>query len=254
MSSRITTDNIDGTYPIAGQDNDSQGFRDNFTRIKDNFAFARSEINDLLSKVVVKSALSGEGETNNIMNGTLINGALLTNTAEFRKSITHTSSTFDLNMANGNYQSVTLTGPGIITFSGWPTAGQIGKIRLEIVIISTAYTLTLPSAVTKGLTYIKGIFVNTEQKRVLTFDATGTYQFEFTTDDFGESITMYDLTRGRISAISGNPTPMGAEGDIAGMMRFTSTDGSTVPRLYVCLGNYDGSSIIWYKAILSPDV
>jgi hypothetical protein len=65
MSSQITTDNIDGTYPIAGQDNDSQGFRDNFTNIKNNFAYAKSEIDDLLSKVVVKSALSGEVSTNN---------------------------------------------------------------------------------------------------------------------------------------------------------------------------------------------
>lgn len=249
MSSQITTDNIDGTYPIAGQDNDSQGFRDNFTNIKNNFAYAKSEIDDLLTKVVVKSALSGEVSTNNTMNGAAINGAQLINTSETRYSIGTTSGTVTLNMAVGNYQSVTLNGSGTLAFSGFPAAGQIGKIRLEIVITSTAYTLTLPAAVTKGLTYIKGI-----QNNVLTFDATGTYQFEFTTDDAGSSITMYDLTRGRISAISGNPTPMGAEGDIAGMMRFTSTDGSTVPRLYVCLGNYDGSSIIWYKAILSPDV
>ena len=31
MTSSINPNNIDGTYPIAGQDNDSQGFRDNFT-------------------------------------------------------------------------------------------------------------------------------------------------------------------------------------------------------------------------------
>ena len=30
MASTINTANIDETYPIAGQDNDSQGFRDNF--------------------------------------------------------------------------------------------------------------------------------------------------------------------------------------------------------------------------------
>jgi len=32
MTSAINIDNISGTFPVAGQDNNSQGFRDNFTR------------------------------------------------------------------------------------------------------------------------------------------------------------------------------------------------------------------------------
>ena len=34
MASLINPTNIDVTYPIAGQDNDTQGFRDNFNNIK----------------------------------------------------------------------------------------------------------------------------------------------------------------------------------------------------------------------------
>jgi hypothetical protein len=37
MASQINFNIIDGTYPVAGQDNSSQGFRDNFTNIKNNF-------------------------------------------------------------------------------------------------------------------------------------------------------------------------------------------------------------------------
>lgn len=44
MASNINPFNIDVTYPIAGQDNDTQGFRDNFTNIKNNFTVAGSEI------------------------------------------------------------------------------------------------------------------------------------------------------------------------------------------------------------------
>ena len=40
MASSINPNNIDTTYPVAGQDNDSQGFRDNFTNIRSNFEFA----------------------------------------------------------------------------------------------------------------------------------------------------------------------------------------------------------------------
>jgi hypothetical protein len=44
MASNIVPGNIDGTFPIAGQDNSSQGFRDNFTAIKNNFTEAAAEI------------------------------------------------------------------------------------------------------------------------------------------------------------------------------------------------------------------
>lgn len=52
MASSINTGNIDGAYPVAGQDNSSQGFRDNFTNIKTNFGYAKSELEDLQTKAV----------------------------------------------------------------------------------------------------------------------------------------------------------------------------------------------------------
>lgn len=51
MASNINSDNIDGSYPIAGQDNDSQGFRNNFTNIKTNLQYAKNEISVLQSTV-----------------------------------------------------------------------------------------------------------------------------------------------------------------------------------------------------------
>ena len=47
MASNINETGVNKDYPIAGQDNDSQGFRDNFTVIKDNFVAAKSEIETL---------------------------------------------------------------------------------------------------------------------------------------------------------------------------------------------------------------
>lgn len=51
MASNINPTNIDITYPIAGQDNDTKGFRDNFTSIKNNFTTAASEITALQAVV-----------------------------------------------------------------------------------------------------------------------------------------------------------------------------------------------------------
>ena len=51
MASLINTSNIDATFPIAGQDNDTQGFRTNYQNIKNNFTVASSEISALQSNV-----------------------------------------------------------------------------------------------------------------------------------------------------------------------------------------------------------
>jgi len=51
MTSLINPTNIDITYPIAGQDNDTQGFRTNFTNIKNNLTQAASEITALQANV-----------------------------------------------------------------------------------------------------------------------------------------------------------------------------------------------------------
>ena len=71
MASNINPNNIDGTYPVAGQDNNSQGFRDNFTNTKTNFQYAAAEITDLQNKAVLKAALTGQTLNNN-MNGSVL--------------------------------------------------------------------------------------------------------------------------------------------------------------------------------------
>lgn len=53
MTSLITPSTIDITYPIAGQDNDTQGFRNNFQNIQDNFIVAAGEITSLQSNVAL---------------------------------------------------------------------------------------------------------------------------------------------------------------------------------------------------------
>jgi hypothetical protein len=51
MASNINTSSINANYPIAGQDNDTQGFRDNYSSIKYNFNTAATEITALQSNV-----------------------------------------------------------------------------------------------------------------------------------------------------------------------------------------------------------
>ena len=65
MASLINPTNIDVTYPIAGQDNDTQGFRDNFSSIKNNLNTAKNEISaiqySLASTLALVSAPTSTG-------------------------------------------------------------------------------------------------------------------------------------------------------------------------------------------------
>ena len=71
MASSLSPTSIDATFPVAGQDNDSQGFRDNFNQIKTDLTNAKSELEDLHSKAVLKSDLTSPAVTaSNDMAGT----------------------------------------------------------------------------------------------------------------------------------------------------------------------------------------
>ena len=241
MASNINANNIDGTFPIAGQDNDSQGFRDNFTNTKTNFNNAKTEIEDLQSKVVLKSALTGTS-LSNAGAGALMSDFELRDMSETRVSKGTTSGTVTLAYTEGSYVTVTTSGSVSLAFSSFPASGKLGRIRLEIDVQSVAHTLTLPSVVSIGLASLMGINSNT---RVITFDEVGTYIFEFTTDDQGTTVAISDLTRNRSMMEQRTPVNIGQSGDKAGLM---VVDTGYV---YVCTGSYDGSTVIWKRVAVS---
>jgi len=80
--------------------------------------------------------------------------------------------------------------------------------QLAITVASVAHTLTLPAAVSRGVTGIQGIASN-----VITFGATGTYIFEFTTSDGGTAIHVEELSRPRNSF--DNPIYLASSEDVA---------------------------------------
>ena len=240
MASNINSNNIDGTYPVAGQDNDSQGFRTNFTNIKNNFTYAKSEIEDLQGKVIVKSALNGVTLDNNLA-GTTITGATV---KDFRETVVDhgsTSGTISLNHASGHYHYIFLSNDITLDFAGF-TNDVLCKIRLEAEIDDVGKTITLPSAVQYGLTGIAGY----DGVDTITFAKPGVYVFEFTSFDAGISIHIADLSRARTNVVKTGVavgTMIGAAGDIPGMMYYDSN----TRHLYICVGTYDGSTHIWHK-------
>lgn len=201
MTSQVNPYNIDGTYPVAGQDNDSQGFRDNFTNTRNNFAFVKSELEDLQSKVLLKAPLNNTTLNNDLSaSGTTLNNAQLTAFSETYYNNGSLSGSQTINYNQGNFQRITTGGSLTVGFSNWPTAGIMGRLILWVNVTSTGYTLTLPSQATLGsVTEIAGI----NGGNTITFDATGDYMYEFISSDYGASYFCRELGRAP-SKIHGN--------------------------------------------------
>lgn len=202
MTSQVNPNNIDGTYPIAGQDNDSQGFRDNFTNIRNNFTYVKAEIEDIQAKAVLKSALSNT-TLDNSLQGNAVVGASLVQWREGFNDIGSVSGSITVDFTNGNFQKITLSGATTLNFS-WPTntSNQYSSIKLWVVCTNTAYTLTLPSSTTLGdPTTIAGLAGSPPQ---ITFTSAelatnSNFLFEFFTLDAGTTLGIRDLTRNRDS-------------------------------------------------------
>jgi hypothetical protein len=191
MTSAINPNNIDGTYPVAGQDNNSQGFRDNFTNTKTNFEYAAEEISDLQSNVLLKAALAGT-TLNNDMNDQLIYAGVIRDFGATRLSLGSVSGSRTIDYTLGHFQTLTTTGSVSLGFSNFPSAGTAGLVSVSVTVSSVAHTLTLPAAVSVNNTGIQGL---NPTSNTITFAAIGTYTFQFVTSDGGTTITVNEVNK-----------------------------------------------------------
>jgi hypothetical protein len=194
--SNINPQSIDGTYPIAGQDNNSQGFRDNFTNTVNNFTFAAAELTDLQQNAVLKAALGSVGQTSvtNDMNYALLTHPQIKGSVETAAlNLTVTTNAFVVNWELGHFQSVDLTaatGDATFTFSNWPAANYFTKLRLQVTVTGGTRTLTFPSGVNINISTIQGYTSGSSVSL-----GNGVYVFEFSTVNFGANVVIEDVLR-----------------------------------------------------------
>jgi hypothetical protein len=154
MASNINYIGIDETYPVAGKDNDSQGFRDNFHIIKNNFSAAKSEIEDLQLYGARKD------QANNFSNQNITN-ANFVNCSQGVYNGSTTSTVIDYSL--GSYQTFTVNADNTIyTVTGFPGSSVgAGKLTVHMFSSSTVQhsivfnitgTNLLKSAAAKALT------------------------------------------------------------------------------------------------------
>lgn len=193
--SNINPQNIDGTYPIAGQDNNSQGFRDNFTNTVNNFTFAAAELTDLQTYAVLKGPLGSVGQTGtptNVMDYTFITEPQLLKAVETKKDIGSISSgnSFEVDWSQGHFQTVSITTTAGMTFaSTWPTTDLWTRLRLQVT-ATTLSNLTISGTYIENISSIQGNYAG----NVIQL-GTGVYVFELSTYDAGAHVWIQDVLR-----------------------------------------------------------
>ena len=154
MTSLINFAAINENFPVAGQDNDTQVFRDNFDTIKTNFSAAKTEITDLQD-----NAARTDQDNDFLYN---VVGSLTLQDAYLRKKdygAAIVAGTQDISFKQAMYHVVKFGANTSLSFSEFPTAvvditglGQVGKATLELYGDGTARTITF---ITSGSTVIK---------------------------------------------------------------------------------------------------
>lgn len=141
MSSIVTT-NIDETYPVAGQDNNSQGFRDNFNNIKIALGQAKSEIEALETN-------TAKTNTNNDFNGVLLTNA---KTNQFWGSYKNIGASGTqpvyVDLEDGDFQRTqfTVSASNSLNFKNWPESNLYAKVRVAITADNSGpYTISFAS-------------------------------------------------------------------------------------------------------------
>jgi len=144
MASNIVPGNIDPTFPTAGQDNSSQGFRDNFSGTKSNFSYAKIEIEALQANKANLNAAS------NFADNEVTRAKFKDTSQTVYPHGTVSSGNVTLDHENGHYQTLTITADTTFTFQNFPPSGALGRIILDVTVSPGATNLVFPSAVSKA--------------------------------------------------------------------------------------------------------
>ena len=199
----INPNSINGGFPVFGQDNATQGFRDNFTNIKNNFVATKTELEDLQAKVLLKTGLSGL-ELDNDMNGGSITNAQLKAYTQTYLDLGQQFSDVTVDFEDGNFQYMVTGNDITLSIVNWPSLTNnttaYATLRLWFQVSSTLgtpHTITFPAEVNLNSSSIKGL---DDETKTITFPEGGNYVFDLSTVNGGTNIFINEVSRNRIDA------------------------------------------------------
>jgi hypothetical protein len=162
MTSQINFAAIDENFPVAGQDNDSNGFRGNFAAIQAALASAKSEIEDLQLKAVLVETLNPSTETvaNDLNGSSIANGIYgqLNGAVPSDGEITVTDGTNDIDLDAGPFQVFKIMGgDATLRFTNWTIDPvQYSVVRVHLVSDGNVRNVSLATVNAKTVVYETG--------------------------------------------------------------------------------------------------
>ena len=238
MISTITnySNNIDTLFPVPGQDNDSQGFRDNFANIRQALNIAAGEISNLslnttqlVQKTVIVQGSNGgvQGTNIGLSSATIRLNQNEVDPSRSKPALSITGTSYMSIGSDSTGSVVQITGKDMVASS----ANWVLVDHPERVNIGSTFKFHDNDTVTYTVTEVEGskIYVNST--------------FDLSTITVGNNFRVYGGKM--VSSIFRAHTPpttlLGRAGDEKGAMVITT--GS----IHIATSDYDGVSNIWSK-------
>jgi hypothetical protein len=240
--STINTNGINVNYPVPGQNQSSQGFRNNFNSIVTNLNIAATEITNLQTNVVLKAALANT-TLNNDMANTLISNAA---TRSFRATTYNLgndlSGTTIVNASLADVQYGAVAGNVTLQFGNWAPTGTQQSIQLQLAISNANAVISFPASVISsnnnyGVTILENYANVADIATVTAPYGVSQLNYTITTTDCGNTLYItptnrpYQTTEVQVRT----PPPTGYPGDVEGTVAVDAN------YLYVCTSSFNST-------------
>ena len=216
MTSQINTNGISTNYPVPGQNNSTQPFRDNWAQITSQLNTAAGEITDLQTKAVLKAALNNT-TLNNDMANTLISNAAISGFRSTTYNLGNAlAGTVLVNVNQADVQFGAIQGNVVLQFGGWSPTNTESNVVVR-------FTMTNPNAVISfpnncvasnnnfGVTLLENYVMIGNTATVTAPANAGILEYQFTSLDCGNTITVTPVNRPfqATQVVTRDPPPTG---------------------------------------------
>lgn len=250
--STINTNTIDANYPVPGKNNSSQGFRDNFTSIKNNLNIAATEISDLQNKAILKQALTNT-TLNNDMGGTQISNAATLGFRATGHALGNDLSgnvSIDLSLGDVHYGTIAADSTVNLVFYNWASYPANAQSNVQVLLTvndSNSFVSLQYANIDATVTTLQNYDYDSGNFLVSAPYGVNELYYRFSSVDCGATVTVepYNIPRTSNQITTRTPTNVGQQGDVQGAV---CADTSY---LYVCTAPYDGATHIWKRITLN---
>jgi len=244
MTSQINTNGISTNYPVPGQNNSTQPFRDNWAQITTQLNTAAGEITDLQTKVVLKAALNNT-TLNNDMANTLISNAAISGFRSTTYNLGNAlAGTVLVNVNQADIQFGAVQGNVVLQFGGWSPTNTESNVVVRFTMTNPNAVISFPNNCVStnnnfGVTLLENYAMVSNIATVTAPANAGILEYQFTSLDCGNTITVTPVNRPfqATQVVTRDPPPTGVLGDVNGDIAI----GSSLHQLTVISSNATGN-------------